>query len=118
MTTRIVSIRFLVGTKKDDAFLDFVADDAAGYAVHVFKSFHIETIGTETVITKPTKDEAVRLTPLRRHYSDGGGVGAACSALKIVPASRSTLDWAKVTCKQCLKKRPQPAQTSMFQKEG
>jgi hypothetical protein len=118
MTLRVVSIRFLVGTKRPDAFLDSVAEDAASYAFHVFKSFHIETLGTETLITKPTKDEAIRLTPLRRHYADSGGIGTACSALKSVPASRSTLDWDKVTCKQCLKKRPQPAQVAMFQKEG
>ena len=61
--------------------------------------FGMKVVGTEFTRTTPTKDENVRLSPRKKHMD-----GTTCGAK--APPSRLVKDWAKVTCRTCLKYKP------------
>lgn len=61
---------------------------------------------------KPTREENMRMAPLAVHF--GSDIWGDCTSKRSFPRSRVTNDWKKVTCKKCLKKRPQGEQKELF----
>ena len=103
---QLITIRALVEfpSSKHPNQLETAARQTVAAIPKNLRVFGFKTLGTEFVFGNPSKEENIRLTPRKRHY---GFFGAPVCADRVVPKDRVTEDWKKVTCKQCLKKKPQ-----------
>jgi hypothetical protein len=115
--TKMVIIRILVdypANSKSPAAIDIAAKHSMVAAETTLKGYGLNPLGGNCLVDNPTKDESLAFSPRKIHYglltypccqSGSGGQ---------VAKSRVVEKWEKVTCKLCLKKRPEKAQKELF----
>lgn len=110
----VITLRLLVDTKndRDEQMLEKASKFILEQAEKQLTNFHYEVLGTETGHTQPTRDESIRLIPRKIHY--GLATYPCCSKSKQVARDRVVENWNNVTCKQCLKKKPETLQAELF----
>lgn len=110
----VILLRLLVETEEvhANAHLEMATNKALQNAEAAYKAFGVGVVGRESSLTKPTKEEAMRLTPRRIHFGDEGH--ALCTASRLFPKDATTPGWERVDCKQCLKKKPASMQKELF----
>jgi len=108
----IITLRLLVEAddEKAEGKLQQVSKELLAMSEKGLRVFGFRTLGKEDGYTKPTKEEAMRLMPRRIHW---GIMNCPICSDKMVPSTRLTENWARVDCKQCLKRKPKTMQTEL-----
>lgn len=74
--------------------------------------FDVKVLAVSSGYRAPSREESIAMTPRAVHY--GADIWGDCTSKRSFPRSRVTDDWRRVTCKKCLKKKPQGVQKELF----
>jgi hypothetical protein len=111
----LITFRLLVETSECEHTLDAAVRQTLEMIPKSMKVYSIKTLGKEASFGKPTKDESIRLMPRRIHFGDYSHSICHKDPYRTIPLSRLTKDWAKVTCKPCLRyKKEMTGQQELF----
>lgn len=111
---QLITIRIIIDhqpKKTSPAQLDALGRAAMLGAESTIAGWGIHAVGGDYLIAKPSREEAIGLTPRKKHH----GVDGFTDCRDEPVAKRNTTeDWTKVTCKHCLRRRPAGRQREFF----
>lgn len=118
---KVITVRLLVDhntAKHSTGHLNHVAEMAKVAAERAVESYEVEVVGGEAFHGAATKEDCILFTPRKVHFIENAALFQRslpiCSEVKMISSRYLTKEWERVTCKNCLRKRPQPAQVGLF----